>query len=68
MLPPFSEWITGLGLGLLDSNRIRVAGEGACAEAEDSDLAFPSPATHWARLQLKAGETVCKTPFGSKTV
>ena len=29
---------------------------------------MPSPATHWASLQLKAGETVCKTPFGSKTV
>ena len=31
-------------------------------------LAFPSPATHWVSVQLKAGETVCATPFGSKTV
>ena len=30
--------------------------------------ACPSPATHWASLQLKAGETVCMTPFGSKRV
>ena len=29
---------------------------------------LPSPATHWASVQLKAGETVCRTPFGSKTV
>ena len=28
----------------------------------------PRPATHWASLQLKAGETDCKTPIGSKTV
>ena len=28
----------------------------------------PSPATHWAGVQLKAGATVRETPYGSKTV
>ena len=41
----------------------------APAQAFDAPAkAFPSPATHWASVQLKAGETACKTPFGSKTI
>ena len=31
-------------------------------------LVRSSPATHWASVQSKAGETVWKTPFGNKTV
>ena len=32
------------------------------------DLALPSPTTYWAGAQLRAGEAVWKTPFGSKAV
>ena len=61
-LPVFRRAPGEVAIPLLDPPKSVYAAEVKCGTVS------PRLATHWASLQLKAGETVCtKTPFGSKT-